>query len=122
MFYIYFCTGDGFGGCSNFAARLSLQPKLSRVSIASDELPTEFRRKSAGSPNATNYQSQNSFNNNNEPYIYAFGSDECERHPDGTVILRYDIFFPFRINKFDGMDLFVYFHLKQIKEGKKKKL
>lgn len=59
--------------------------KLSRASLISDEAPTEYRRKSAGSPNASAINSQG-FGNDAEPYIYAF--DECERHPDGTVVLR----------------------------------
>lgn len=75
--------GEGYAGCSSFA-RLSLQPKQPRVSLTSDEAPTEFRRKSAGSPNPSHSLSIN--NNNNEPYIYAF--DECERHADGSVVLR----------------------------------
>lgn len=82
----YLILGDNYGGCSNFGARLSLQPKHSRASLTSDEAPSEFRRKSAGSPNTSAANSQNLFNNNVEPYIYAF--DECERHADGTVILR----------------------------------
>lgn len=76
-------------GCASFNARLSLQPKLSRASLASDDTPTEYRRKSAGSPNATVYNTGSGFgsvSNNADPYIYAF--DECERHPDGTVVLR----------------------------------
>ncbi|XP_055322318.1 uncharacterized protein LOC129578170 isoform X3 [Sitodiplosis mosellana] len=80
--------GDNLG-CSSFSARLSLQPKLSRASLISDDTPTEYRRKSAGSPNATVYSTAGGFgsvSNNADPYIYAF--DECERHPDGTVILR----------------------------------
>lgn len=83
-----FVAGDNFSGCSNFNARLSLQPKLSRASLISDEAPTEYRRKSAGSPNASAYNTPGfgSISNNAEPYIYAF--DECERHPDGTVVLR----------------------------------
>lgn len=62
--------------------------KLSRASLVSDEAPTEYRRKSAGSPNASAINSQGfgSVGNTAEPYIYAF--DECERHPDGTVVLR----------------------------------
>lgn len=84
-------TGDNFSGCSSYNARLSLQPKLSRASLISDEAPSEYRRKSAGSPNASALNSQGSqgfgsAGNNAEPYIYAF--DECERHPDGTVVLR----------------------------------
>lgn len=89
MFLLSFVrAGDNFSGCSNFNARLSLQPKLSRASLISDEAPTEYRRKSAGSPNASAINSQGfgSVSNNAEPYIYAF--DECERHPDGTVVLR----------------------------------
>lgn len=87
-FFNYIFAGDNFSGCSSFSARLSLQPKLSRASLISDEPPTEYRRKSAGSPNATVYNSAGfgSVSNNTEPYIYAF--DECERHPDGTVVLR----------------------------------
>lgn len=88
--FIFFVSvsGDNFSGCSNFSARLSLQPKLSRASLISDEAPTEYRRKSAGSPNATVYNTQgfSTVTNTAEPYIYAF--DECERHPDGTVVLR----------------------------------
>lgn len=87
FFFFTVISGDNFSGCSNFSARLSLQPKLSRASLISDEAPTEYRRKSAGSPNATVYNTQfGSVSNNADPYIYAF--DECERHPDGTVVLR----------------------------------
>lgn len=88
FFCLFFVAGDNFGACSNFNARLSLQPKLSRASLISDEAPTEYRRKSAGSPNATAYNTPGfgSITNTAEPYIYAF--DECERHPDGTVVLR----------------------------------
>lgn len=86
VFFVF--SGDNFSGCSSFNARLSLQPKLSRASLISDEAPTEYRRKSAGSPNASAINSQGfgSAASNAEPYIYAF--DECERHPDGTVVLR----------------------------------
>lgn len=104
-------TGEGFPGC--FAARLSLQPK-GRISLASDDSSLEYRRKSAGSPQTTSSHPQQATNNNNsnsfgninhqaphqpqnlnashldEPYIYAF--DDCERHADGTVVLRYDLF------------------------------
>lgn len=88
MFFSLFFSGDNFSGGSGFNARLSLQPKLSRASLISDEAPAEYRRKSAGSPNATVYSTPGfgSMNNNADPYIYAF--DECERHPDGTVVLR----------------------------------
>lgn len=88
IFFFVSVSGDNFSGCSNFSARLSLQPKLSRASLISDEAPTEYRRKSAGSPNATVYNTQgfSTVTNTAEPYIYAF--DECERHPDGTVVLR----------------------------------
>lgn len=75
--------GEHFSG-SSLGARLSLQPKLSRTSLTSEEAPTEYRRKSAGSPN----QPINNSATATEPYIYAF--DECERHADGTVVLRYE--------------------------------
>lgn len=80
--FFFVISGEGYAGCSSFA-RLSLQPKQPRVSLTSDDVPTEFRRKSAGSPNPAHSPN---INNNIEPYIYAF--DECERHADGTVILR----------------------------------
>lgn len=71
-----------------FLLLFSFSEKLSRASLISDEAPTEYRRKSAGSPNASAINSQGfgSVGNTTEPYIYAF--DECERHPDGTVVLR----------------------------------
>lgn len=84
--------GDSIYGSTNFGARLSLQPKHSRASFTCDESSIDFRRKSAGSshsPAAVSISSVNSPNsliNSVEPHIYAF--DECERHPDGTVILR----------------------------------
>ncbi len=73
--------GDGYSGI-NFAARLSLQPRPSRSSIASDDNSFEYRRKSSGG----SHYSVSSTNNNAEPYIYA--CDDVERHPDGTVVLR----------------------------------
>lgn len=84
IFIFELLPGEHFSG-SSFGARLSLQPKLSRTSLTSEEAPTEYRRKSAGSPNQP---INNSTATATEPYIYAF--DECERHADGTVVLRYE--------------------------------
>lgn len=86
LIYYHAITGEGYGGCSTFA-RLSLQPKQPRVSLTSDDAPTELRRKSAGSPNPSH---NSSIGSTAEPYIYSF--DETERSADGTVILRYVIF------------------------------
>lgn len=89
IFAFFQFSAESLGGCSHYGARLSLQPKHSRASLTSDEASIEFRRKSAGSPNspAAALNSQNLFSSASaEPYIYAF--DECERHADGTVILR----------------------------------
>lgn len=92
MIFDFSILAESLGGCSHFGARLSLQPKHSRASLTSEEASIEFRRKSAGSPNspAAALNSQNLFSCGSsasaEPYIYAF--DECERHADGTVILR----------------------------------